>query len=87
MKKNLVYEKRISDNLRNECARKEELIVRLQKARRSTYHLQTRKRDYDEIADENEKLKKEIFFFKETNMGLIEGNKRKKISYDSDNES
>ena len=87
IKKNLVYKKRISGNLRNECAQKEELIVRLQQARRSTYHLQTRKRGYDEIVDKNEKLKKEIFFFKETNMGLIEGNKRKKISYDSDNES
>ncbi|CAG8817027.1 27980_t:CDS:1, partial [Dentiscutata erythropus] len=87
MKKNLVYEKRISDNLRNECVRKEELIVRLQQARRSTYHPKDRKQDYDKIVDENKKLKREIFFFKETNMGLIEGNKRRKISYNSDNES
>ena len=87
MKKDLVYEKRISDNLRNECVRKEELIVRLQQARRSTYHPKNRKRDYDEIVVENEKLKREIFFFKETNMGLIKENKRRKISYKSDNES
>ncbi|CAG8829663.1 28688_t:CDS:1, partial [Dentiscutata erythropus] len=39
------------------------------------------------IVDENKKLKREIFFFKETNMGLIEGKKRRKISYNSDNES